>query len=114
VSNDINSKDTTFSRLEPGLAPTILFKVLKVESGVVRVFLESTINGVAGIADRDVPNQAVEEVIHSRCAPQREHGVEGFASREEENTGQTTHYDYGYSKRSIEVFLDIEIVMSTC
>ena len=80
VTNDINSKDPMISRLEPGLPATILFQILKVECGVLRVLLKSTVDRVACITNGDVANQTVKDVVHGCRDTQCEHRKQGFAS----------------------------------
>jgi hypothetical protein len=94
------------------ITAAIFLELFQVERLVFWVALETTIKGVAGIADGHIANQRIRQKIHHGGQPERTHGVHRQAARKEVDTGCDSYADNRESEPAVKIFLDIECVMT--
>ena len=77
-----------------------------------RIAVKASIHRMACIADRHIPYERVEEKVDKRRQSERSHRVHGLASREKVDTRCNPNPDDPYTDMAIEIFLDIQGVMT--
>lgn len=68
---------------------------------------EAPVNGMAGVTDRDLRNQEVNDRIHQRRGDQSQHGDERPVLGEEKDAAPNADRDNQDTQRPIEVFLNV-------
>ena len=79
---------------------------------MVGIPAQSSIDGVARIADRDFPNERIDQEVDAGAREQREHPVDRLASEEEVEADEATHHDDRHTEVAVEVLLDVQAVMT--
>ncbi len=80
---------------------------------MLRVSGKPAVNGMTRIAHRYLAYEEMCQKIYDGGDAKCPHGEHGLASRKEVNTGGHTHADDDEANLTIEIFLDIQRVMTT-
>ena len=74
---------------------------------MIRISPEAPVDGMAGVADRDLRNQEVNDRIHQRRRDQSQHGDERPVPGEEKNAAPHADHNNQDTQHPIEVFLNV-------
>jgi hypothetical protein len=79
---------------------------------VVGILAQPSVDGVAGIADRDFPNERIDQKVDACAGEQREHPVDWLAPEEEVEADEAAHHDNRHTQVAVEVLLDVQAVVT--
>jgi hypothetical protein len=95
-----------------GRSAPIFLQFLQIERLVFRIPIKAAIDGMARVANRDLPNPKIGQEIDQGRKCQCSHRHQRLAAREEVNAGGYPEPHNGKSNSAVEIFLDIQSVMT--